>query len=80
MDEMDKNKITMKDVNDAFNRSVLAEKQISIYTKRLDIHLDLLFTALNNNDQVNIEFQKDQLKLIRNRLIELEWFSYKERY
>ena len=52
-----------------------AEKQVEEYKERLDQHLKLLFVAMTNNDEKEIEFQKSQLEKVRQALMELEYFQ-----
>jgi hypothetical protein len=50
------------------------EEQMKEYLHRMDTHLGLLNKAINENDSKAIKFNKDSLKKVRAKLVELEYF------
>jgi hypothetical protein len=54
------------------------EEQMEIYAERMDTHLDLLHKALNDGDKEEVDFQKEQLEKVRQKLMELEYFGLKK--
>jgi hypothetical protein len=55
------------------------QDEIDAYVEHMDIHLSLLHTAIENNDEDDINFQKTQLEKVRQRLMELEYFQLEKR-
>lgn len=55
-----------------------AEKKIEEYAKDMDVHLELLYKAIQEDDKKEIEIQKNQLLTIRQELMKLEYFSFKQ--
>jgi hypothetical protein len=54
------------------------QKQMEVYIERLDLHLELLHQAMQDNDEETIELQKYQLEKVRQKLMELEYFGLKK--
>lgn len=76
-------KVKTKKFNDKNIIKILADettkKQMDIYVEKMNLHLDLLNTALNNNNDKEISFQKEQLEKVRQKLMELEYFKLNNR-
>jgi predicted GNAT family acetyltransferase len=76
------NRKPVKFNKDAFTRmmsSEEAEDKIEIFTEKMDTHLTLLHKALQEENQKEIDFQKEQLGKVRDELMQLEYFKMADR-
>ena len=68
-----------EDIFEDMMRSDEGGKRVSTYINRMNMHLELLFEAMNKDDEEQVVFQKGKLEEVRQVLMELDYFSLEER-
>lgn len=63
-------------LNEALKGVRFSEIAIETMYGYMNYHLELLHRAINDSDNVEITFQKEQLEKVRQRLLELEYFNF----
>lgn len=72
----EENKFGMEEITDILEDDE-ADNRIKEFVEEMNNELELLYYAIQNKSEKDIEEHKENLKVIRSTLMELEYFSFK---